>query len=294
MPSIQSKINILILRLIGEKNKINHTRERVESGAISHAVPSQKMHKSFRITMETMNGQSVYTISPKARPGAKHIYYLHGGAYINGFTPGHWRFMGRLIDTLGYPITVPDYPLPPKHHVHDVFAMVVPLYLGLAGSIGPDKMVIMGDSAGGGMTLALAQKLRDQGEPQPSDLVLLSPWLDLTMPYDEIRDFDGVDPFLGVQGLVDAGKLYANDVDRTDPLVSPIYGSLKNLGRITMFSGTRDILCAQARRLKAKADADGVKINYYEYQEMVHIWMQMPVPEAREVVMQIAEILNTR
>jgi acetyl esterase/lipase len=293
MPSIQSKMITLILRVIGEKNKINHTRERVESGNISHAKPSEKMYKRFHITTEAVNGQSVYTISPKARASGKHIYYLHGGAYINGFTLEHWRFMGRLVDALGYTITVPDYPLPPTYHVHDVFAMVLPLYLRLAANVGPDNMTIMGDSAGGGMTLALAQKLRDEGEPQPSNLVLLSPWLDVTMPYDEIREFDKVDPFLGVQGLLDAGKLYANTMDRTDPMISPIYGSLKNLGQITVFSGTRDILCAQARRLKAKTDTEGVKINYYEYEDMVHIWMQMPIPEARQAIIQIVETLTT-
>lgn len=111
------------------------------------------------------------------------------------------------------------------------------------------------------------------------------------MPYDEIREFDKGDPFLGVQGLIDAGKLYADNMDRVDPLVSPIYGSLKDLGQITVFSGTRDILCAQARRLKAKADAEGVKLNYYEYQDMVHIWMQMPMLEAKQAVMQIFETL---
>lgn len=153
MPSIQSKFITIILRMIGEKNKINHTRERVESGNISHAKPSEKMYEQFHITTSVVNGQDVYTISPKAHTSGKHIYYLHGGAYINGFTKEHWRFMGRLVDASGYTITVPDYPLPPIYHVHDVFAMVLPLYLRLAASVGPDNMVIMGDSAGGGMTL---------------------------------------------------------------------------------------------------------------------------------------------
>ncbi len=122
-----------------------------------------------------------------------------------------------------------------------------------------------------------------------------TPWPDVTMTNpDIIREVDTVDPILGVQGLIDAGELYANGNDRTSPIISPIYGSFENLGHITLFTGMHDVLWPDARKFKAKAEAEGVEIDYHEYKDMVHVWMLLPWPEAKQVLRQIVEMLTTR
>lgn len=153
-------------------------------------------------------------------------------------------------------------------------------------SCGP-SVTLMGDSSGGGISLAPAQRLREDGYDQPGHVVLLSPWLDATLSNPEIAEFDKIDPFLGVEGLKYGGEVYARDVDPKSYLVSPVYGSLKNLAPITLFIGTRDILYPDCRKLRDNAAAEGVAINYREYPGMVHNWMLGPMPEAKHAIAEI-------
>ncbi|MEW6735942.1 MAG: alpha/beta hydrolase fold domain-containing protein [Acidobacteriota bacterium] len=292
-PSFQSKVLYIILRLIGWKRYLNRIKERMESGGKAlHAEPSRKLYEKHHITIQEVKGHTVWTITPKENVGAKHIYYLHGGAYVNGFAKQHWQFISNLVDTLKCTVTAPYYPLAPKYHVDNAFAMVFPIYQELLGKAGAANLTVMGDSAGGGMSLALAQRLRNEGIEQPSNLILLSPWLDVTMTNPDIQELDKLDPFLSVQGLKDAGKMYAGEMELTNYLVSPIYGSLEGLAPITLYVGTHDVFAADCRKFKAKAAAEGVTIDYHEYEEMVHVWMLLPLPEAKKVAKEIVDKLK--
>ena len=153
-------------------------------------------------------------------------------------------------------------------------------------------MTLMGDSSGGGISLALAQRLREDGHEQPAGIILLSPWLDATLSNPEIEEIDKIDPFLGVKGLKYGGEVYARDVDPKSYLVSPVYGSLKNLAPVTLFIGTRDILYPDCRKLRDNAAAEGVAIDYREYPGMVHNWMLGPMPEAKQAIKEIVEAIK--
>jgi acetyl esterase/lipase len=147
----------------------------------------------------------------------------------------------------------------------------------------------MGDSSGGGISLALSQRLREDGQPQPGHVILLSPWLDATLSNPDIPAIDKIDPFLGVEGLKYGGEVYARDVDPRSYLVSPVYGNLKGLAPITLFIGTRDILWPDCRRLRDRAREEGVALDYREYDGMVHDWMLGPLPEAKRAIREIVE-----
>src|SRR5215510_1721621 len=151
----------------------------------------------------------------------------------------------------------------------------------------------MGDSSGGGISLALAQRLREDGLAQPGRVILLSPWLDATLSNPEILEFDKIDPFLGVDGLKYGGEAYARDVDPKSYLVSPVYGCLEGLAPITLFIGTRDILYPDCRKLRDKATAEGVRIDFREYPEMVHDWMLAPMPEAKHAIEEIVATIRS-
>jgi acetyl esterase/lipase len=127
---------------------------------------------------------------------------------------------------------------------------------------------------------------------QPNQIILLSPWLDITLKNPEIEEIDPVDPFLGVSSLREAGKIYAGDTDPENYLLSPINGPLDGLGQITLFIGTNDLLVADTRKLKAIAHAKGVVINYYEYQEMTHVWMLLNFPESKKAKQEIIELIR--
>lgn len=268
-------------------------RQRVESGDRAYSEPSKRLQRKYLIAKRTINSHLVWTIAPKQNASEKHVIYLHGGAYVNSFAPQHWDFMSKLVDRLGCTVTAPNYPHAPEHNVHDVFALMLPLYNELAARAGSANITIMGDSSGGGISLALVQRLREDGHPQPGHVVLLSPWLDATLSNPEIAEFDKIDPFLGVEGLKYGGEVYARDVDPKSYIVSPVYGSLKDLAPVTLFIGTRDILYPDCRKLRDKASAEGVRLDYREYDQMVHNWMLGPMPEAKHAIAEIVETISS-
>jgi len=292
MPSLQSKLILVLVRLLRMKRTTNRMQQRVERGDRTYTEPSRRLRRKHRISKRTVDGHLVWTVAPKENAGARQILYLHGGGYVNSFASQHWGFMSKLVDRLHCTVTAPNYPHAPEYHVHDVFEFLVPLYLELAAETGSANVTVMGDSSGGGISLALAHRLREDVLPRPGNIVLLSPWLDATLSNPEIEAFDKLDPFLGVEGLKYAGAVYAGNVDPKSYLVSPVYGSLKDLAPVTMFIGTRDILFPDCRKLRDRAEAEGVKINYREYDGMVHDWMLVPLPESKQVLDEIVDQLR--
>ncbi|GAA0564655.1 hypothetical protein GCM10009415_53950 [Chitinophaga japonensis] len=170
--------------------------------------------------------------------------------------------------------------------------MAMTLYEQLTQIVPPANLTLMGDSAGGGFALALAQKLWHEGLPQPGRIILLSPWLDITLSNPGIKEINKIDPFLGIAGLQEAGRIYAGEMDPSGYLLSPINGILEGLGKISVFTGSRDILVADARKLRQLAASKGIEIDYYEYKEMFHAWMLLNFPESQKAKQQIIDLLQ--
>lgn len=267
-------------------------RERVARGERTYTEPSRRLHRKHLISKRDVNGHLVWTIAPRDGGDEKRILYLHGGGYVNSFASQHWGFMSRLVDRLQCTVIAPNYPHAPEHYVHDVFEFLLPLYRELAESVGSENVTLMGDSSGGGICLALAQRLREDGLPQPRRLVLLAPWLDVSLSNPEIVEADKIDPFLGMEGLKYASEVYARDVDPKNYLVSPLYGSLRGLAPVTVFIGTCDILFPDCRKLRDLAAAEGVQIDYREYDDMLHDWMLISLPESKHVLHEIVDQLS--
>jgi acetyl esterase/lipase len=167
MPSIQSKAINVMLHLMRMKRTVNRMRQRVEIGERTYTEPSPRLHRKHQISKRELNGHLVWTIAPKEKPSGKHVIYLHGGAYVNSFAPQHWDLMSKLVQAANCTVTAPNYPHAPEYYVGDVFALMLPLYNELAAAAGSSNITIMGDSSGGGIALALAQRLRDEGIAQP-------------------------------------------------------------------------------------------------------------------------------
>src|ERR1041384_2206165 len=292
MPSIQRKAINVMLHLTRMKRTVNRMRQRVERGERTYTEPSPRLQRQHQISRRDVDGHLVWTIAPRETPSGKHVIYLHGGAYVNSFAAQHWEFMSKLVQASHCTVTAPNYPHAPEYGVHDVFALLLPLFNQLAADAGCSNITIMGDSSGGGISLALAQRLRETGMDQPGRLILLSPWLDATLSNPEVAEFDKIDPFLGVEGLQYGGAVYARDVDPKSYLVSPVYGSVKDLAPITLFIGTRDILFPDCRKLRDCAEDEGVRIDFREYDGMVHDWMLGPMPEAKHAIAEIVDLIQ--
>lgn len=253
--------------------------------------PPRRTLRTCQVAQTQVAGRQVFKLEPKNKKKVQHLLYLHGGAYVQGFTRPHWRFLTELVLRTGCTVIAPDYPVAPKYTYLDSYAMVLQLYQQLIVNVSPSDICLAGDSAGGGFALALAQKIKQEGLPQPARIILLSPWLDITLTNPAIKALDAKDPFLGINGLRKAGKLYAGDLDPRHYLLSPVNGPLSGLGKLSVFVGTKEILAADARKLRSLAESAGVYVDLYEYTDMVHVWMFLNFPEARNAKKQIFDLL---
>jgi monoterpene epsilon-lactone hydrolase len=298
VPSIQSTLYIARYLLTAKKRtwtdpiKLHRSIRKLQGAGSGR--PPDSLGRRHRVERHEIGGFPAYTVRPAQGAGRTHVLYLHGGAYVHPPEADHWRFVGTLVSELGATVTLPLYPLAPDHRWDSTLPVVREAYQRMAAVTDPADQVVMGDSAGGGMTLVLAQELKAAGRPQPRDLVLISPWLDITASDPEMATLDRRDPYLSIPGLVEAGRLYAGTLDRADPRLSPLNGELDGLGRIGVFIGSRDVLYADARRLHAKATRCGIDIGYYEYEDMFHAWvLEQSIPEARRATRRIVDILRT-
>ncbi|WP_181009469.1 alpha/beta hydrolase fold domain-containing protein [Streptomyces sp. SM11] len=228
-----------------------------------------------------MAGWPVYEVTPRGCDARRRAIYLHGGAYINEIAPQHWQLIAHVAAETATRITVPIYPLAPLATAAEVVPAVTDLAVELLDGGGGTPPSLIGDSAGGGMALAVAVHLRDRGLPAPARTLLISPWLDITLTDPRVALLEDRDPWLAVAGARCAGDLYRGDLSADHPHVSPLLADLTGLNPITLFSGTRDIVNADARQLAARAAAAGVELEFHEAPEMVHVYPLLPIPEGR-------------
>lgn len=256
--------------------------------------PPKNMFKNYDCHKYETKGHAYYVVKPMGHAaGNKHIFYLHGGGNVLRITSLHWEFIAYLVDALACTVTVPMYPLAPEHTHKDVFEMIVPLYREVSSDVEERDLVVMGDSAGGGMSLALAQLLRELGLKQPGNIILISPLLDMTFSHPMIRMIEKQDPISATPALHDIAKWYAGEESVKHYLVSPIFGNFHDLGRISVYIGTHDILYPDANKFSKLTGMQGIPINYYEYPSMFHVWPLFAFPEARKAREQMIHTIRS-
>ena len=189
-------------------------------------------------------------------------------------TSNHWEFIENLVDDTGATVILPDYPLTPKYNYKDVFNMVVPLYKEIQQKVDvSNELIIMGDSAGGGLSLALLEKISQEDIKMPKKTILISPWLDVRMDNPKIEQVKEQDKKLNKEALKIAGLAYAGNDGIDSYLVNPIDGDLSKINNLTIFTGTKDILNPDVYKLKEKAEKNNINIDINEYQDAGHIWI---------------------
>jgi acetyl esterase/lipase len=292
IPSLPSRALIAILKLAGITGAFDRAFESGDFRSGDVAGPAKHAAAGLVVTVEEMQGRRVTKLRPVSGGTKTHVLFLHGGGYVFGFNRFHWDFACRLARVTGCTVVAPDYPLAPESTLPDSFAWVSRLYRELVSETGGADLVLLGDSAGGGLALALAQQALQRRIAQPRRIVLLSPWLDLTMSNPGIAALEPLDPVLRLSGLRLAAKAYAGVAPLDDPRLSPIHGPLEGLGRLSVFIGTRDVLLADARRLKSLLDEKGIDFDWYEGKGMIHDWVLLPVMEAKSSIDRIVEMIR--
>lgn len=219
--------------------------------------------------------------------------HLHGGAYVYSAQEAHWRALARLAGASGATIHVPLYSLAPGATVDDAFPLIDAVISAVRqGEDGP-RVLLSGDSAGGGLAMAQALRMRDLQQRPVDGILLFSPWVDVALDNPEIGRLERRDPMLSRRMLVQAGRWWAGDRDTRDPLVSPLLGDLTGLPRVTTYIGGRDILLADARELDRRIRAAGGESTLQEWASGFHVFMAaLSTKESRAVIADAASILR--
>lgn len=246
-----------------------------------------------RLTRDDSRGYPVVTIEPATgpRPDAALGVYFHGGSYEHEISPFHWRLLTDVVERSGARILVSIYPLSGVQSAARTVPQAAQLIDDAIEVVGPEQVVVAGDSAGGG--LACAALLYRRGRPQPRHAMLLAPWLDITMTHPDQPSIQPHDPVLRIDDLVRQGRAYAGELEARDPMVSPLFGPLEALPPLTVVTGGDDLLVVDARRLRDAVLEAGGRLEYREEPGMTHVFSMGPafLPQTRRVRDRLVRLL---
>jgi len=206
------------------------------------------------------------------------VLYVHGGAYLYEADNVHFSYCDGLVDALNAKVVMPLYPLAPQYTYEAAYAMIETLYKDLLTENKP--IYIMGDSAGGGFTLAFTEYCIANNIKTPNKIIMFSPWIDLTMSNPEIKVYEPLDTTLTAFGTQVAARFWAGETELTDYRVSPLYGNLSNLPDMMIYVSNEEILYPDIMRLYKNVTNANVQLivgNGY-----FHVYPIYPIPERQE------------
>lgn len=309
-PSIQMLEARALLRVQGKAaSDPESLRERYLSRAYpALPAPTDAIMAVATIRESTIDGFRVLTLVPKSNATNQRLIYTHGGAYVEQMSSGYWDMLARLIEETGATVVVPDYPLAPEHNVRESLQFLEKVYRNLLEEVPANNIIMGGDSAGGGLTLAQLYTYRDLGLPMPGKVFLFSPWVDVTLSNPDVVALEKLDPILSVDMLAQSARWWAAGEDLRSPRLSPTFGDLRGLPPIRIFQGTADLFVSDVRAFAEKLPATHVRINssetsagvlakgshgYFEYPGSIHAFSILPFfPEGQDVYARVGAFVR--
>jgi epsilon-lactone hydrolase len=202
------------------------------------------------------------------------LMFFHGGGYCSGSILSHRRMVTEAGRAAGTRTLAVGYRLAPEHPFPAALDDALTAWRCLRNQgVAAGRIALGGDSAGGGLTVALINRLRDAGEELPVCAWLVSPWTDLTMSGETLATKDAIDPIMHKGYLVELADAYLpSGTDRKDPQVSPLYANLTGLPPMLIQVGSAETLLADATRFAAAAGAADVPVTLEIWPHMIHAW----------------------
>jgi acetyl esterase/lipase len=251
--------------------------------------------RSYNLSEISANNVPAEWNIPENAAGKRVMLYLHGGSYVAGSFKSHREMVFRLARAVCARALAVDYRLAPEHPYPAALEDAVAAYTYLL-NIGTDSadIIIMGDSAGGGLALALLLELRTKKIPLPACVTCLSPWTDLTGSGNTMQSNSNIDPVLTAQFLDDGARYYTNGMDRTIPAISPLFGTFEGLPPLLVQVGTDDILLDDSKRLVELVRKAGSEIELQIWPKMFHVWQffSFLLPDARKAINKIGQFAD--
>lgn len=243
------------------------------------------------------NGVPGEWVIPAGAGTERVVYYLHGGAYNAGSTRSHRALAANIAAAARARALVIDYRLAPEHPYPAALEDAIAAYQWLLEKNIPTKnIVVAGDSAGGGLTIALLVALRERGLPLPAAAVVMSPWTDLTASGESWQNNAHQDYLINARRLKEAARLYLQNAQPHEPLASPLYADLQGLPPLLIQVGSEEILLSDSTRLAENARRAGVEVTLEVWEGMQHVWHFAAniLPEARQAIEKIGQFIRAK
>lgn len=266
-----------------DKKSEEEVRKQIDSRLKRLENPPMVPYGVIERADETPNGTMFYLNEGGKGPI---VFHIHGGAYYADFYTLHWEFLVKLVERTDATVIVPGFRLIPYGTYKEAFDLILPAYEACTKL--DRKLVVMGDSSGGGMAAALALAAKEKGLRLPDELIMISPWVDAALENPDIAQFEEKDLVLPVAPLKVFGKYWAGDLDVRDPKVSPIYGDYASLDHVTVFIGTNEILNPDAVKFFEGLDASDTN-ELVVGEGMAHVFPMLLIPEAEAAQEKIFE-----
>lgn len=255
-----------------------------------------KTHLPLDCTPVDASGVPAEWVLPPAAGPQRVVLYLHGGAYNSGSIRSHRSLAANIAQAAKARALVLDYRLAPEHRFPAPVDDAVQAYSWLlSGGVPSDQVVVAGDSAGGGLVVALFLRLRELGKPLPQAGVCLSPWTDLVCQGESWTKNLRKDLMLPPGPIRESARLYLAGADPRNPLASPLYADLAGLPPLLIQVGSDELILSDATGLAERARAAGVPVTLQVWDGMQHEWHFAAglIPESRQAIEAIGTFIDS-
>lgn len=293
MPTIRARMMKPIVRIMGKQLSTGGSASAIRS---AYNRWSKTLLRPNGVKSETLNlaGQTCLKSTPRHAKTDCVLIYFHGGGYVFGSLAGHRSLAERFAKATGLVTYMPDYRQAPEHPYPAAVDDARAVYEELLKSYDASKIAIGGDSAGGGLSLALMHQLRDEGRPLPSSAFLLSPWTDLTLQGGTYKSNAATELVVPHPLPEITAGFYAGDTPRDHPGISPLFASQAHLPPLLIQVSTNEILLDDAKGIVEKAKAEGTRVQYEPYDGMWHDWHMMApfIAESNQAISSIGQFVQ--
>jgi len=253
--------------------------------------------RGTKLTFNPLGGIDTEWVANPAAGARGFVLYLHGGGYVTGSPRTHRGLTARIARSARVCVVVPDYRLAPEHPHPAAVDDALAAYKGLLDQgIPANKIIVAGDSAGGGLSMALALRLKAAPLPQPAGIVLLSPFVDLHLNSGSMSSPTQKEWLLSKDFMYAAAKDYGGGQDPMLPTLSPLFADLTGLPPIFIQVGTDEVLLDDSTRLAQAATKQRVPVTLQIWPKMWHVWQLHggQMPEADQAIKGICEFVHGR
>ena len=292
--SLKSRLlNILFKFTDAKKNYLTEENTKKFIEKYKTLKESYNEFEKLGFEKEVISKLEVYTYNGTlSKNTGKVLLYIHGGSFLEEAISYQLEFAMKIASNTNSTLIVPRYSLIPEGNYKKMYDFIDEVYEKIIKST--DVINFVGDSSGGGFILAYAMYLRDKKSILPKNLLMLSPWVDLSMDNPELLESIKYDNMSGLEGNRYCGKLWADGENVKDAKISPLFGTFENLPKITIATGSFDILKPDCIKLANKLEDSNVEYNYIEYKRQGHDFGCYPTKEGELLIEDFSNIINDK